>query len=296
MINKIMKILVCDKTEEEILERIKELGNVVYQPEDLLKEVKEAEIMVVRSKTKVTKEVIDNAEKLKLIIRAGIGLDNVDLEYCKKKKIEVKNTPGLSTNAVAELVIGNIIALMRGTYRGHEEMKKGNWVKKELVGKEIEGKTLGIIGCGRIGHLVSEKASKLGMKILGCDPHPRENKIIKFVGLDELYKNSDVITLHTILTPESKEMINKKSIGKMKDGIYIINLARGELINENDLFDALNKGKVAAVSLDVYEKEPYTGKLLKLNNVLFTPHIGGSTKEAQMRIGEEVIKIIKENI
>lgn len=289
-----MKILVCDTMEESILEKMKELGEVEYKPENLMKSVKDAEVMVVRSATKVTKEVVDAAPKLKGVIRAGVGVDNIDCLYCKEKGVKVMNTPGASTNAVVELAIGIMICLLRGVYRGHEETKKKNWIKKELVGREIEGKTLGIIGCGRIGHFVAEKASKLGMKTLGFDPHPRESKVIKYVSLDELYKESDVITLHTILIPQTEKMINKESIEKMKDGVYIINLARGGLIDEDALYDALKSGKMAGAALDVYSKEPYEGKLLELNNVFFTPHIGANTKEAQVRIGEEVIEKIKE--
>lgn len=289
-----MKVLVCDTMQESVLEKLKGISEVTYKPENLMEAVKEAEVMVVRSATKVTKEVIDNAPKLKAVIRAGVGLDNVDLGCAKEKGIRVMNTPGASTNAVVEQAIGMMICLLRGLYRGHEELKKGNWTKKELVGREIEGKILGIVGCGRIGHLVAEKAHGLGMKILGFDPHPRESEIIKYVSLNELYEGSDIISLHTILIPQTKNMINKESISKMKDGVYLVNIARGGLIEENDLYEALEDGKVAGAALDVYSEEPYKGKLLELNNVFFSPHVGGNTKEAQIRIGEEVIEKIKE--
>lgn len=288
-----MKILVCDTMQESILEKMKGLGEVEYKPENLLEAVKDAEVIVVRSATNVTKEVIDNASNLKAIIRAGVGLDNIDLEYCKEKGIKVMNTPGASTNAVVELTIGMIICLLRGIYRGHEGIKKGKWMKKELVGKEIGGKTLGIIGFGRIGSLIGEKAHWLGMKVIAFDPHPRESGFAKFVSLEELYGKADVISLHTVLVPQTEKMINKESIEKMKAGVYLVNIARGPLIDEEALYEGLKKGKIAGAALDVYCKEPYEGKLLELNNVFFSPHLGANTKEAQARIGEEVIEKIK---
>jgi len=290
-----MKILVCDTIQPEVLEELKKLGEVEYKPEDLMNSVKDAEVMVVRSKTKVTKEVIDQASKLKAVIRAGVGLDSIDTNYCKEKNIQVINTPHAPTNTVAELGIGLMICLMRGAYQGHYEMKDGKWLKKELLGTEIQGKTLGIVGFGRIGHSLGEKAHALGMNVLAYDPHPRECDFAKYVELDELYSKSDVISLHSILIPETKGMINKNSIAKMNDGVFIINLARGELIVEEDLYQGL-KDKIAGAALDVYWGEKYSGKLLELDNVFFTPHIGGNSKEAQLRIGEEVIEAVKKFI
>lgn len=289
-----MKILICDTMKEEVVEQIKELGEVEYKPENLIESVKDTEVMVVRSATKITRELIDNAQKLKLIIRAGVGLDNIDLEYCKEKKINVRNTPGASTNAVAELTIGLIITLLRGNYRGHEGIKNNKWFKKELLGNEISGKTLGIMGYGRIGSLVAKKANALGMKIVAFDKHPKEDGIAEFTTLEEICEKSDIITLHMGLFPDSKEIINNDSIGMMKDGAYIINTARGPLVEEDALYRALKEGKLAGAALDVYCEEPYKGKLLELPNVFFSPHLGANTKEAQKRIGEEVIKLIKE--
>jgi len=292
-----MKIVISDTTEPEILEKMKQRWEIIYKPENLFEALKDAEVLIVRSKTKVTKEVIDHAPKLKLVGRAGVGLDNVDVNYCKEKGIKIVNTPSAPRNAVAELVVGMIISLLRAIYRGHTEMKKKNWLKKELLGNEVQGKTLGIIGFGGIGKVVADKAKAMGMKVLAYDLRPVEPEYAKFVrqvGIDTLLAESDVISLHTVLVPETKGMINKKTIEKMKDGAFIVNTARGELIEEEALYEALKSGKLAGAALDVFWQEPYSGKLLELENVLFTPHIGGNTKEAQIRIGEELIEALKE--
>lgn len=292
-----MKLVVSDTTEPEILEKMKQRWEVVYQPKDLLEAIQDAEGLVVRSKTKVTKEVIDAAPKLKVVARAGVGLDNVDIDACKERGIKIINTPAAPRNAVAELVIGMSICLLRGIYRGHTEMKKGNWLKKELLGNEIQGKTLGIIGFGGIGKAVADKAKVLGMKVLAHDLRPVEPEYAKFVrqvGLDTLLIESDIVSLHTVLVPETKGMINQEAIRKMKKGSFLINTARGGLIDEEALYEALKSGKLAGAALDVFSEEPYSGKLLELENILFTPHIGGNTKEAQLRIGEELIEALKE--
>ncbi len=292
-----MKLVVSDTTEPEILEKMKQRWEVVYQPKNLLEAIQDAEGLVVRSKTKVTKEVIDAAPKLKVVARAGVGLDNVDIDACKERGIKIINTPAAPRNAVAELVIGMSICLLRGMYKGHTEMKKGNWLKKELLGNEIQGKTLGIIGFGGIGKAVADKAKVLGMKVLAHDLRPVEPEYAKFVrqvGLDTLLIESDIVSLHTVLVPETRGMINQEAIRKMKNGSFLINTARGGLIDEEALYEALKSGKLAGAALDVFSEEPYSGKLLELENVLFTPHIGGNTKEAQLRIGEELIEALRE--
>jgi D-3-phosphoglycerate dehydrogenase len=189
-----------------------------------------------------------------------------------------------------------MIASLRNAQKAHHQMKGKVWDKKHLVGREIEGKTLGIIGYGRIGHLLGKKASMLGMRILAEDPHPREDGIASFVTLDELLAQSDVISLHTALVESTRDLINKESIAKMKDGVVLINTSRGGVIDEDALYEGCKSGKIAAAALDVYKEEPYTGKLLELDNVYFTPHLGASTKEAQIRIGKEIAKIIKEEL
>ncbi|MFA5349597.1 MAG: hydroxyacid dehydrogenase, partial [Candidatus Paceibacterota bacterium] len=230
---------------------------------------------------------------LKAVIRGGVGLDNIDQEYCKTKGIAVYNTPGASTNAVAELAIGVMLSLFRNIPRADREMRNEKWIKKELTGFEVSGKTLGIIGFGRIGSLLAKKAIALGMEIIAYDPRASRADGVTFLPLDELYEKADVISLHTVLVPETREMINENSISKMKNGIYILNLARGELINEDALYEGLKSGKIKGAGLDVFSNEPYNGKLLKLENVVLTPHIGAGTKEAQGKIGEEIVEIIK---
>jgi len=290
------KIVISDNMEEEVVELIEGLGEVSYRPENLPEELKDAEALIVRSATKVTREMLDGAPSLKAVARAGVGLDNVDQEACKEKGIKVINTPGASGNAVAELALGLAICGLRNVQKAHHQMKNKVWDKKHLVGHEIEGKTLGVIGYGRIGHLVGLKAHTMGMNIIGYNPPPRhEDGIVKYIDdMDEFLGKADVITIHCILTDETRNMINKEVISKMKDGAFIINLARGEIIDEDALYEGCKSGKLLGAALDVFPHEPYTGKLLELDNVYMTPHIGGSTKEAQLRIGEELVKKLKE--
>ncbi len=292
-----MKIVISDEMEKEVVEKIKQLGNVIYLPANLKEALSSADVLIVRSKTKVTAELLAQAPNLKIVARAGVGLDNIDTKACEERGIRVINTPGASANAVAELTIGHIISAMRFIAKAHHQMKNKIWDKKNLTGQELEGKTLGIIGYGRIGSLVGKKASALGMRVIAYNPPPRrEDGIARFVELEELLQESDVITIHVPSTPETKGMINEKTIEKMKKGVFIINTARGDVIDEEALYKACKSGKIAAAALDVYEKEPYTGKLLELDNVFFTPHLGAATKEAQGRIGEELIKLLKESL
>lgn len=285
-----MKIVIADNMESEVVEGIRKLGTVVYKPANLKEELNDAEALIVRSATKVTADLIANAGKLKIVARAGVGLDNVDAKACEAKGIKVINTPGASSNAVAELVIGIMISMLRNVQKAHCQMKNKVWDKKNLIGNEIAGKTLGVIGFGRIGAMAAEKAHALGMKIIAYDPRAKEVPYAKFVSIDELFANSDVISLHTVLVPETKGMINRENIAKMKNGVWIVNAARGELIDEDSLYEACKSGKVAGAALDVYWQEPYSGKLLELDNVCFTPHLGASTKEAQVRIGVELVE------
>jgi len=292
-----MLIVIADNLVEEAVEELRKTGEVAYKPGNLEEAVKEADVLVVRSATKVTKELIAEAGKLRVVARAGIGLDNIDQEACKEKGIKVVNTPGASTNAVAEFVLGLMIASLRNVQKAHHQMKGGLWDKKNLMGREIEGKTLGIIGYGRIGSLLAKKASALGMKIIAHDPHPREDGIAVFASdIDELFSQADIISIHTPLVEATKNLINKENISKMKDSVCIINTARGPVVDEDALYDACKSGKVGSAALDVYCEEPYKGKLLELNNVYFTPHLGGSTKEAQIKIGKEIARIIKEEL
>lgn len=291
-----MKIVIADNMEDEVVAEIKKLGTVVYKPTDLPKELEDAEVLIVRSATKVTGELVGAAKRLRILARAGVGLDNIDVNACEINGIKVINTPGASTNAVAELTIGLIISTLRKVQKAHLQMKQKIWDKKNLTGEEIDGKTLGIVGYGRIGALVAKKAHALGMKILAADPKPMQDGIAEFVSAEQLFKAADVISLHAVLAPETRKMINKNSIAKMKKGVYLINIARGELIDEDAVYEACKNGKIAGVALDVYQQEPYNGKLLELDNVYFTPHLGASTREAQLRIGRELVEKLKEEV
>jgi len=290
-----MIIVVADGMEDEVIEELRTLGEVRYRPEDLKASLGDADALVVRSATKVTEDLIADAKRLRMVARAGVGLDNIDQEACKARGIKVVNTPGTSTNAVAELAIGYIIGMSRSMQKAHHQMKNGIWDKKHLVGREIEGKTLGIIGYGRIGSAIGRKALCLGMRIISYNPPPRhEDDIITFIeDLDEFLPMCDVITLHVPLTEGTRHMIDAKAIAKMKDGACIINTARGGIIDEDALYDALKEGKLSAAALDVYEEEPYKGRLLELDNIYLTPHLGASTKEAQLNIGKMLVELMK---
>jgi len=293
-----MRIVVADQMEDEVVAEIRKLGDVSYKPADLKAALSDADALIVRSATKVTKELLAGAKKLKLVARGGVGLDNVDQEACKEKGIKVVNTPGASTNAVAELALGLMMAMLRNVQKAHHQMKGGIWDKKNLSGSEVEGKTLGIIGYGRIGASLAAKAKALGMKVIAYNPKPRhEDRSAEFVdSLDTFLSRADIISLHVPSTPETVNMINKERIAKMKDGVWIVNTARGDTIDEDALYEACKSGKIAGAAIDVYRQEPYKGKLLELDNVYFTPHLGASTKEAQMRIGTELVKILKEEL
>jgi len=292
-----MKIVISDDLDAGAVENIKKAGHVVYKPANLDAELADAEALVVRSATKVTKEFLGKAPKLKVVFRAGVGLDNIDVEACKAHGIKVQNTPQASTNAVAEMAVGCIIGLFRQLGRAHHSMKGGKWEKKLFMGHEIEGKTLGIIGCGRIGCAVATKAHALGMKVVSYNPPPRVDCAgVHYVELDDLLAHSDVITIHAAPTKETENIINAATIGKMKKGAYVINLARGTMVDEEALYNALKEGKLGGAALDVYKEEPYKGKLLELENVIFTPHIGGSTFEAQDKIGTVIAEELKKGI
>ncbi|MFN7991558.1 MAG: NAD(P)-dependent oxidoreductase [Candidatus Micrarchaeia archaeon] len=293
-----MKIVIADQMEEEVVRGIASLGTVVERPADLRSALNDADVLIVRSATAVTRELISGAGKLRLVARAGVGLDNVDQQACAEKGIKVLNTPGASTNAVAELAIGLMIGSYRNIQKAHHQMKGGRWEKKGLLGREIEGKTLGIIGYGRIGAAVARKAHALGMSVIAYNPPPRhEDGIAAFVDdLDAFLARADIISLHAALTETTRDLINRETIARMKDGAVIINTARGEMIEEDALYDAVKSGKIAGAAVDVYREEPYRGKLVGLDNVFLSPHLGASTKEAQMRIGSELVKILKSEL
>jgi D-3-phosphoglycerate dehydrogenase len=267
--------------------------------EQLKREIANYDAIVVRSATKVRKEVIDCASGLKLIVRAGVGLDNIDVEYAKEKGIEVRNTPAASSNSVAELALGHILSLARHIGRGTVSLKEGKWEKKQLKGVEIEGKTLGIVGIGRIGQSLAHKAHALGMRVIAFDKYVEKSplpEIVTMVQFEDLLKESDFISLHIPFDPQVGSTIGEKEFSMMKDGVRIVNCARGGVIDEAALASALASGKVAGAALDVFSTEPpdVNDVLFTQENLSLTPHIGASTVEAQGRVGKEAAEIVIE--
>lgn len=289
-----MKVLICDKTENEYIEQMRAAGLTVdvrddITPEELPNVLPAYDGMVVRSRTKVRQPLIDVCPNLKVIVRGGAGLDTIDFEYARSKGIVVMNTPLANSASVAELAIGYMIMMARSLYQATASVKTEKWDKKSFNGDEIGGKTLGLLGVGNIGREVAKRASVMGMTAMAYDPYVKELDGIKLVTLDDLLSQSDYISLHLPKTKESAGMIGAEQFAKMKDGVRIVNCARGGIVDENALYKALTSGKVAGAALDVFNEEPPTDwKLLKLNHVIGSPHIGAATKEAQARVGAEV--------
>jgi D-3-phosphoglycerate dehydrogenase / 2-oxoglutarate reductase len=304
-----VKVLVCDPIDEVGVKLLMEAGyNVDLKTEitatDLVKAAGAYDALVVRSRTKVTKEVLEAGKpRLKIVARSGVGLDNVDTEAAKALGIQVVNSAEAPSNAVAELVLGYMLSLSRNIARGDASMKRGEWAKNKLTGFELSGKTMGIVGFGRIGFLVGKKTKALGMRVLCYDV--LIDKMMNFVNevgaesvaLDKLLAESDFVTVHVPLLPQTKHMFNAATIAKMKKGSYIINAARGGIIEEKALVDALKSGHLAGAALDVYEEEPTKNvDLVKMENVVCTPHIGAESKEAQLGnstiVAEKLIKAL----
>ncbi len=295
-----MKVLVSDGIEKIGADMMREAGlEVVEQkmsPEELLEKIGEFEAIIVRSATKVTKEVIDKGTKLKAIGRGGVGLDNIDVAYAKSKNIPVLNTPGASSISVAELALAHMFGLCRFIGTSNREMREGKWPKKDYAkGMELTGKTLGIIALGNIGKEVAKRALGLGMKVIATDPFVKETDLdVTLMSQDELLKQADIITIHAPLI-NGQAVLTAPEFEKMKDGVVVINCARGGVIREADLLAALNSGKVRYAGLDVFENEPPTEAQKELINhprVSITPHIGASTEEAQERVGAEIAQKI----
>jgi D-3-phosphoglycerate dehydrogenase len=289
-----MKVLVCDKTEQEFIDQMRAAGLTVdvrddITPEDLPNVLPAYDGMIVRSRTKVRQPLLEVCPNLKVIVRGGVGLDTIDVDFAKSKGIAVMNTPLASSASVAELAIGYMFALARSLYKATASMKAEKWDKKSFEGDEIGGKTLGLIGVGNIGKETAKRANALGMTVVAYDPYVKDLPGIQMVTLDELLAQADYISLHLPKTKESADMIGAAQFAKMKNGVRIVNCARGGIVNEDALYEALTSGKVAGAALDVFAAEPPTDwKLLKLDNVIGSPHIGAATKEAQARVGAEV--------
>ena len=299
------KVIVCDSIDEKGINSLKNAGLTVdYNPDisaqELISKVGEYDVVVVRSRTKITREVIQNSNKTKIIARVGVGLDNIDTEEAGKHGIEVINAAEASITAVSELVIGFMLSLSRSIPCANYETKKGNWIKKNLTGTELKGKYLGIIGLGKIGRNVARLARGLRMNLIGYDVVPIDKGFVQEVSLittdlKTLMGSSDFITCHVPLTEQTKQLINKEMFSNMKSSAYIINTSRGEVIEETALIEALKNNKIAGAALDVFEVEPPTNKeLLDLPNLICSPHIGAQTREGQ-ELGSTVIaeKIIQ---
>ncbi|WP_294350932.1 D-2-hydroxyacid dehydrogenase [uncultured Clostridium sp.] len=296
-----IRILTNDGLESDAIKALEKAGMEVVndhiEQDKLGEALKEFDAVVIRSATKLTKEVIEAEKggKLKLIVRAGVGVDNIDLVAAKENGITVKNTPNASSNSVAELAIAHMFAVARFVNISNVTMRNGEWNKKKYKGTEINGKTLGIVGMGRIGRSLAKKATALGMKVIYTDLFgEQENLKYKFVSLESLLKSSDFVSLHVPYDKTKGSLIGRDELALMKDGSYLINCARGKVVEEAALLEALNSGKIAGAGIDVFEEEPTKNEeLINHPNVSVTPHIGASTKEAQTRIGEEVVDTIK---
>jgi D-3-phosphoglycerate dehydrogenase len=288
-----MVILICDAFDKSLPDRLKKFGEVT---EDVAR-LPEAEVALVRSKTKCTAEWIAGAPKLKMIIRGGVGLDNIDQPAAKARGIEVKNTPAASSVAVAELAFALMLAVPNRLIEAHNALKEGKFLKKEIKRTELYQKTLGLVGVGRIAGEVAKRAAAFGMRVLAYDPYVKRSDVAILVpSLKELLRQADYLSLHVPLNDETKNMINKDAIAGMKDGVVIVNTGRGKCILEADLAEALKSGKVAAYATDVWYSDPPdpSSPLLSAPNVLMTPHIGASSKENLLRIGNEVVTLLEE--
>ncbi len=297
-----IKVLTNDGLQQEAIDNLKLLGmevtNYHYSKEELKNILKDFDVITIRSATKIDSDILDSLtdeSKLKLIIRAGVGVDNIDVPYAKNLGIEVRNTPNASSDSVAELAIAHMFSVARFLADSNFTMRVGSWNKKEYQGIELSGKTLGIIGMGRIGRALAKKASAIGMNVVYYTIEGKYNDLTyKFEPLEELLRTSDFISLHVPYDKKIGPIIGRSQFELMKDGVYLINCARGKVVDEDALLEALDNGRVAGAGIDVFEQEPTLNKrLINHKRVSVTPHIGASTKEAQDRIANEVVNIIR---
>lgn len=298
-------ILVPDNVHASAVEVLKAAGDQISYAangqitrEALLAAVPEANALVIRSAHKIDAEVLNAAPKLRIIARAGVGVDNVDIPHATELGIVVVNTPDGNTISTAEHTFGLMLALARHIPQAHESMNAGKWDRKSYSGVELRGKTLGIVGLGRIGRAVAKRALAFEMHVIAFDPYLEADVAadlgVTLVSMDELFRSSDFISLHALLTPENREMINRESLAKMKKGVRIVDAARGALVNEADLAEALQSGQVAGAALDVYAEEPPSpdNPLLHLPNVVHTPHLAASTEDAQITVSVDAAKLV----
>jgi D-3-phosphoglycerate dehydrogenase len=301
-----MKVLICDPTAPHAIQALEDAGIEVDNRPDitadqLVRDAADYDGMVVRSRSKITPAVIDAASNLKIVVRGGVGLDNIDVAYAESKGVAVHNTPKASSDSVAELTIGYLLALARRIPQASASMADGEWKKKQLKGTEIAGKTLGLIGLGNIGQAVARRAHALGMDVLFYRRTPTDVPFARQVDLDTLLAESDYISLHVPKTPQTTHVLDAAAFAKMKPGVRVVNCGRGGTLDEEALYDALASGKVSGAALDVYEDEkvnPGNPKLFELTDgdgfrlVIGSPHIGASTVEGQARVGAEVAQIL----
>ena len=301
-------VLICDQVNPVLNEILEKNGlKITYEPEitpeQISEKIENFDVVIVRSRTKLTKDLIEKASKCKIIARVGVGLDNIDQNAAKEKGIRVINAVEGAMNAVAELVIGLMLSLAREIPRADREVRNGNWIKKELMGTELRGKYLGIVGLGNIGKRLGRLARALNMNIIGFDVVPIDDEFSKEVGLmktdiDTLLASSDYVSLHVPLLDSTKHMIDSTKMASMKNTARIINTSRGGVIDEEALYEALKNGQLGGAALDVFEVEPATtNKLTALPNFISTPHMGAQTKEAQSLaanvIAEKIIQILR---
>lgn len=301
------KILVSDPVSESALNILKESGvDYEYKPDidasSLLQTISNYDALVVRSRTKVTKEVLEKGSNLRVIGRAGVGLDNIDVLVAKERNIKVVNTPEALTNAVAEFTIALMLDLARKITFADHSIRQGRWIKNVLTGSELKGKIYGTIGIGRIGARVAELAHAFGMEIMANDVIPVPATLIEKLQLkvssqDEIFAKADYVDLHIPLTPETTYLVNYEKLCRMKSTAFIINTSRGKVVSERDLIRALNEDRIAGAALDVFESEPLTqSELQKKDKVVLTPHIAGQTEEAQSEAGRLIVELVLDNL
>lgn len=299
-----MRVLITDGMDADAVKKLKNIGWEIveefFEHDELANQVKEFDAIVVRSATKIRKDIIDAAAetgRLKLIIRAGVGIDNIDAKYAEEKCISVRNTPDASSNAVAELTIAHMFNVARHMHIANHAMRLGKWDKKNYQGIELNEKTLGLIGFGRIARKTAMKAEALGMKVLytNISGNKEGSQSCEYCNLEKLLAESDFVSVHIPSLLDGTPLIGKKEFDQMKDGTYIINTARGNVICFDAMLEALDSGKLSGAALDVFPDEPLTDKRIYCHDkISLTPHIGASTIEAQKRIGEEIVKIIQQ--
>ena len=296
-----MKILICDNLNQQVYKELETIGDCVdisksnSRDKDLANHIKDCEIVVIRSATKLTKEVLDKAEQLKIIARCGVGIDNVDLDFAKSKNIFVTNAPSANLISVVELTVALIISVSRKLSLADSHLKKGEWNRSQFLGNELYGKTLGIVGFGKAGRLVAERMKSFGMSIVFYDPYVTDwNGSEESIKLDDLLRTADVVSIHVIKTKDTENLISKDMLDLLKPSSIIVNTSRGGVLDEDYLFELLESEKIFGAGLDVYSNEPpknvdrYNGL-----NLVTTPHIGASTNEAQLKAGLETIENIK---